>query len=122
MNEKFQNKYRIPSARLKHWNYGSNGIYFITICTGRHECYFGNVQNGEMALNTIGRLAYDYWLDIPQYFSFVELGSFVVMPNHVHGVLHLNKPDVFNDVETRFIASANTQNKSAAIDFKNDSS
>jgi putative transposase len=102
MNDKFKNQYRIPSARLKNWNYGSNGIYFITICTGQQECYFGNVEHAEMKLNTIGKLAHDYWLEIPQHFSFVVLGPFVVMPNHVHGVLIINKNGIVDEsgVET----------------------
>lgn len=100
MSEKFNTKYRIPSARFKNWDYRSNGIYFITICTQNRECFFGKIDNGKMALNTIGNLAQEYWLEIPLHFSFVELGPFVVMPNHLHGVLIINKNDTFNTVET----------------------
>ena len=105
--DKFQNKYRIPSARLQTWDYGSNGSYFITICTQNREHYFGEILEGEMQLNNIGKLAEQNWLAIPQYFSFVELGNFVVMPNHTHGILIIDKnADV--DVETRLIASLQT--------------
>lgn len=91
MQNKFQNKYRIPSARLQSWDYGSNGAYFITICTQNREHYFGEIINHEMHLNEIGKLAEQYWIEIPNHFPFVELGNFVVMPNHVHGIVIINK-------------------------------
>jgi len=96
MDEKYLNKYRIPSNRLQGWDYGNNGIYFITICTANRECFFGEVINGEMQLNELGRIANKLWLEIPKKFSFIELGEFVIMPNHIHGLLN---------VETQFIAS-----------------
>jgi len=119
MPNKFKNKYRITSTRLNHWNYGSNGIYFITICTQHQVCFFGDVKNGEMELNAIGRLAHEFWMEIPNHFSFVELGNFVVMPNHMHGILMVNKTDAqltndiqsqsTNDVEARLIAPLRTE-------------
>ncbi len=102
--DKFRNKYRIPSARLQHWDYGTNGAYFITICTKNREHYFGNIINDEMQLNELGQLANQYWLEIPRHFPFVELGSFVIMPNHVHGILIIDK-NANVPVETRLIAS-----------------
>jgi REP element-mobilizing transposase RayT len=102
MQNKFQNKYRIPSARLQIWDYANNGAYFITICTQNREHFFGNIKNGIMQLSDIGRFAEQFWHEIPNHFPMVELGNFVVMPNHVHGILIMNHP-----VETRFIASDN---------------
>ena len=96
MPDKFQNKYRIPSARLQTWDYGNNGSYFITICTKKRENYFGEIFNNEMQLNEIGKLAEQYWIEIPIHFPFMELGNFVVMPNHVHGILIIDKPLVNN--------------------------
>jgi putative transposase len=92
MAEKYQSKYRIPPARWQNWDYGSNGAYFITICTKNYLYYFGEISNTNMKLNEIGKLAVQYWLEIRAHFSFVELGAFVVMPNHVHGILIINKP------------------------------
>ena len=145
--EKFQNKYRIPSARLQNWDYGNNGAYFITICVDKMQCVFGDVvsnagvetrfiaskiaeidnvetrliaskiaeidnvetrliasvpEKSEMRLNELGKIAHEIWQEIPNKFPFVELGNFVVMPNHMHGILIINKI-----VETRFIASKN---------------
>ncbi|WP_298396842.1 transposase [Flavobacterium sp.] len=110
MQNKFKNKYRIPSTRLQTWDYSSNGAYFITICTKNREHFFGNIQNGIMQLSEIGILAKQYWMEIPNHFPFIELGNFVVMPNHVHGILIINKIDdllLSKSVETRFIASNN---------------
>lgn len=101
---KFKNKYRIPSARLQSWDYGANGAYFITICTQNREHYFGEIVSGEMQLNELGQLAEKYWLEITHHFSFVELGNFVVMPNHTHGILIIDK-NTNVSVETRLIAS-----------------
>lgn len=104
--KKFQNKYRIPSARLQNWDYGSNGAYFITICTAM-ECFFGDVVN-EMQLNQLGKIAHAIWAEIPNQFSYVELGNFVIIPNHMHGILIINKlkkNSVADMVETRLIAS-----------------
>ncbi len=98
--DKYKNKYRIPSARLQTWDYGNNGSYFITICTKNREHYFGEIINGIMQLNEIGKIAEQYWLEIPNHFPFIELGNFVVMPNHTHGILIINKMDGVLPVET----------------------
>lgn len=91
--DKFLNKYRIPSARLQTWDYGWNAPYFVTICTANRECFFGNIVDNEMKLSVIGELANQFWTEIPNHFPFVILDAFVVMPNHVHGILIFDKPD-----------------------------
>ncbi len=91
MPEKFQNKYRIPSSRAQWWNYGNNGAYFVTICTKNKEHYFGEIANGEMHVSAIGKLANEYWHMIPSKFSYALLDEFVVMPNHVHGIITIDK-------------------------------
>jgi REP element-mobilizing transposase RayT len=103
MGEKFQNKYRIPSARLQNWDYGTNGAYFITICSKDMKHFFGEVADGKMSLNAIGKLAEEYWIEIVKQFPYVELGNFQIMPNHMHGILIIDK--IRKSVETRFIAS-----------------
>jgi putative transposase len=95
-SEKFQNKYRIPSNRLKNWDYGSNAAYFITICTQNREHFFGEITNGVMHLNELGKIATQFWSEIPNHFPFVELGNFVIMPNHTHGILIINKTGNLN--------------------------
>ena len=91
--DKFRNKYRIASVRLKSWDYGTNAAYFITICTQSMKHFFGEIVDGEMQLNEMGQLAEKHWLEIPIHFPFIELGNLVVMPNHVHGILIINKID-----------------------------
>jgi REP element-mobilizing transposase RayT len=87
MNEKFRGKYRIASTRLTSWDYSNYGYYFVTICTKNFVCYFGKVKNGKVHLSIIGEIAHEYWLQIPAHFDFVKLGEFIIMPNHLHGIL-----------------------------------
>ena len=106
MAEKFRNKYRVPSARLQNWDYGSNGAYFITICTKKMQHFFGEVVDKKMNLNSVGVLAEEYWIEILKQFPYVELDNFQIMPNHMHGILIIDKSIVTAAaVETRFIAS-----------------
>jgi len=101
--EKFQNKYRIPSARAFWWDYGWNGLYFITICTHQRIHFFGDIVETRLIASPLGEIAETYWHEIPKQFPFAQLGEFVVMPNHIHGIIAIDKPPV----ETRFIASPN---------------
>ncbi len=88
---KFQNKYRVETTRAQWWDYGWNGAYFITICTQGRVHHFGHIENKKMILSPTGTIADIFWKQIPNHFPFVELGAFVVMPNHVHGILVLDK-------------------------------
>ena len=103
--DKFKNKYRIASARLQNWDYGSDGAYFITICTKNREHYFGEILNGEMQLSEIGKLAENHWMDIPKHFPFIELGNFVVMPDHTHGILIIDKSDMSSERDVANVSS-----------------
>jgi REP element-mobilizing transposase RayT len=94
---KYMNKYRSESARAQWWDYGWNGAYFITICTADREHYFGEIKNGKMILSPTGVIADLLWHEIINHSKFVELGGFVVMPNHIHGILILDKPNEFVD-------------------------
>jgi len=87
--EKYQNKYRSASARASWWNYGLDAAYFITICTGDRRYYFGKVINSKMMLSQTGIVANSCWHEIMNHAKNVELGEFVVMPNHVHGIVIL---------------------------------
>ena len=102
--KKFKGKYRIPSARWATWDYGSNAAYFITICIADRAHDFGEIVNGEMVLTPLGQAAADCWVAIPDHFPFVVLGASVVMPNHVHGIIIIDKPDG-GGVETQNFAS-----------------
>ncbi len=93
MPAKFKNKYRIQSTRLQDWDYRWNAAYFITICTNNCKHYFGNITGGKMQLSNVGIIANILWYEIKTHAKNVELGEFVVMPNHIHGVLILNNND-----------------------------
>ena len=101
--DKFKNKYRISSTRLQNWDYASNGAYFITICTKNREHYFGEIKNKEMQLTETGKLAETYWMEIPEHFPFVTLGNFVIMPNHMHGILIIDKSASDDKAKTRLV-------------------
>jgi len=75
------------SNRLKNFDYSSKGWYFITICTENRHKYFGNVQNQKMILNKYGEIANKFWLEIPKHYSSIDIDKFVIMPNHVHGIV-----------------------------------
>lgn len=126
--KKFQNKYRIPSSRLKNHDYGANGIYFITICTKNRKHYFGHITEthyraspsekthdrasptektnhfacpsptethyrASLFATEIGKIAQKYWAEIADHYPFVTVDAFVVMPDHLHGILIFNNPD-----------------------------
>ena len=121
MQNKFKNKYRISSARLQTWDYANNGVYFITICTQNRHHFFGHIQNQEMQLSEIGKFAEQYWYEIPNHFPMVELGNFVVMPNHVHGILVIDKMNDEPFVETRqcFVSTIKTNTIIGSSRFQN---
>jgi len=104
----FQQKYRIPSIRLKHWDYSSSGWYFITICTYQKTCYFGEIINGKMELSEIGKIAEKYWLEIPKHFSNIRLDEFVIMPNHIHGIIVIEYK--IHEINTLTITSSAMKN------------
>lgn len=75
------------SIRLRGYDYSQAGAYFITICAQNRHCLFGNITEGAMVLNDAGRAVADCWLQIPDHFPNVELDEWVVMPNHIHGIV-----------------------------------
>ena len=94
--DKYQNKYRIKSARLSKWDYGTNAYYFITICAYEKICYFGDIVAGKnghayVKLSEIGKIAKEYWLNIIKFHPYVILDAFIIMPNHIHGIIQINK-------------------------------
>ena len=101
MTNLFKNKYRIPSHRLRGWNYAKNGHYFITIVTHGRQCVFGQVLNGEMVLNDIGQIVYDEFYRSFMIREELFLGEFVLMPNHLHAIVILDKPNCTNCRDAR---------------------
>lgn len=79
------------SIRLKGYDYSQAGLYFITICCQDRACLFGKVEDGEMELNEFGKIAYDEWMTTPELRPNVELAAFIVMPNHIHGIITISR-------------------------------
>jgi putative transposase len=75
------------SIRLRGYDYAQEGAYFITVCQVNRECIFGDIVDGEMHLNQFGEIVLKWWNELPNYYSPVELDEFVVMPNHMHGII-----------------------------------
>lgn len=130
MSDKFQDIYRIPSARAEWWDYRNDAAYFVTICTAGREHYFGEIIPEEtrllaslpaikpklkMQLSELGDIAHQNWMGISEHFPFIKLGAFVVMPNHVHGILAIDHSvDIknHNAVETMHASSLQSQSGS----------
>lgn len=110
------NTHHRRSIRLKGYDYSQNGAYFITICVQNRKCLFGEIMNGQMFLNDAGEIILQTWNALPKRFPNATFDPFVVMPNHVHGIVTIENhesvraipcgcPDedfgVFNRVPTR---------------------
>ncbi len=94
MADLYRNKYRRQSIRAAWWDYGRNAGYFITVCTQDRQHFFGEVANGIMCLSTVGKLAHRYWSEIPNHFPYARLDTWVIMPNHMHGILIIDKDNI----------------------------
>lgn len=77
------------SIRLKEYDYSLEGDYFVTICVNRRACIFGEVASYEMVLNPVGQMVARWWDELNRKFAFVQTDAFVVMPNHVHGIINI---------------------------------
>jgi REP element-mobilizing transposase RayT len=78
---------RRRSIRLKGYDYSESGAYFVTICTRNRECLFGEILDGRMVLSEYGEIAREEWLHSEQIRREIKLDEFVVMPNHIHGII-----------------------------------
>lgn len=109
----FKNKYRVESARLRGYDYASPGLYFITICTKNRESLFGDVVNGEMDLSPIGDIVADEWQKTPRVRANVQLDAWVVMPNHLHGIIWITHTVPSSNVETsrRDVSTTNAKSR-----------
>jgi len=107
----FNNKYRIPSTRLQNWDYRWDGYYFITICTKEKKEYFGEIQNGKMVLSQLGIIADILWYEIKNHAQNIKLDAFIVMPNHIHGILILSNNKNTPNLSPKTIGETRFQNQ-----------
>lgn len=80
-------KHRRRSIRLPNYDYSQSGAYYITIVTWHRECLFGDVVDREVVFSKFGLVAKQQWENLPNRFPNITLGAFVIMPNHMHGVI-----------------------------------
>ncbi|NQV17320.1 MAG: transposase [Armatimonadetes bacterium] len=80
-------KFHSRSIRLHNYDYSQSGAYFITICTHQREWLFGEIRNEKMLLNEFGNIARNEWIETPKIRPNIELGEFIIMPNHIHGII-----------------------------------
>jgi hypothetical protein len=96
MSDKFQNRYRIPSARASWWDYSQNGLYFITICTANRKTILGNIENKQMVLSHIGIMVKEEWEKSFSIRNELFCDIYVIMPNHIHATLRIDNNDETN--------------------------
>jgi len=80
------------TTRLKEYDYSNTGYYYVTICTDNRLEIFGRIEIDKMGVNQYGNIAKSAWLDLPNHHNNVQLDEFIVMPNHVHGIIKIKNP------------------------------
>ncbi len=96
MNRKRRSAFLIKERRpnrLKGYDYNQQGYYYITICTKNQLNLFGEILNNIMHLSQTGEIANRFWIAIPEHFKNIELDEFIIMPNHIHGIIFVNNGD-----------------------------
>ena len=88
----YKNKYRVESTRLSWWDYTRNGYYFTTICIKNKLPFFGKINSGIMVLSEIGKIVEHEWLKTEQLRDNVRFDEWIIMPNHIHGVIIIERP------------------------------
>lgn len=108
LSSKDQNQFQIKSTRADWWDYSNSGLYFVTICTKFMRPSFGTLDGENVILNQLGQLARLNWLQIPKFFPFTNLGPFIIMPNHLHGIIGIEKTSDFLEInQARFGPQSN---------------
>ena len=92
--EKVMSFHNRRSIRLKGFDYTRSGLYFITVCTQKREHLFGEVVGGEMVLNSAGKMIEKWWLKLSEKYTYVKLDQFIIMPNHIHGIIEIDNNPV----------------------------
>jgi len=86
------------SLRLRGYDYSQEGAYFITICTHNKRWLFGHIIGREMHLNDAGKMIQSVWQDLPERFTNIEIDEFIIMPNHIHAILVIIRPDTVTNL------------------------
>ncbi len=113
MKYKQHKQYRLP-----YYNYASTNLYFITICSYKREMFFGNIVNGEMILSNEGLCVEDSWKIIPTVAEYAEIDAFIIMPNHIHGIIAINNPEEPRELIKKEFAVKNRSLSNVVRNFK----
>jgi REP element-mobilizing transposase RayT len=81
------------SIRLKGYDYSQSGLYFITLCIQNRECLLGEIEHNLINLNPAGGMVKQIWQQLPRRFPYIQIDEFVVMPNHLHGIILISMFD-----------------------------
>ncbi len=103
---------------MKGYDYSRPGAYFVTILVYEHECILGEIKNGLVQLTAVGEIARQYWLEIPEHYPSVSVDDFVVMPNHIHGIIAIHEIErmgQLNNTETTMEQSGAGDQKPAGV-------
>ncbi len=111
MNQKWQRSENRKKNRLQEFNYSHVGFYFVTLCIKNREYLFGEIINEKMVLNSFGIIAKQCWRDIPKHFKAVKIEAFIMMPNHIHGIIKIGDPYGFKIRKGRRSASPTDRTK-----------
>ncbi len=103
-----QDRHHRRSIRLRGYDYAQCGAYFVTICTQGRLCLFGDIAGGLMRLNDAGRMVETVWCQIPDHYPGVATDVFVIMPNHIHGIIVIGPPDGDAHADGRTAVGTNT--------------
>jgi len=87
-------KHHRRSIRLKGYDYSKPGMYYVTIVTHNHKCFFGKIENGKMILNEYGEIAQQCWTEITRRFPNIEIDEYIIMPDHIHAIIKITNPPV----------------------------
>lgn len=89
--------------RLRKWDYSTPHWYYVTICTQKHHEWFGEIVEGQMVLNEYGEIVDKYWRKIPDHYSDIRLDEYIIMPNHIHGIIIIEDPSEVRNGHARSI-------------------
>jgi putative transposase len=111
VSTRYKNQYRIKSARLPNFDYSTENAYFITICTKNRHNYFGNIIDDLLSESFQANICQKIWNELPNHYQNCELDEFIIMPNHIHGIIILSSyTDAINRVSTTMGGITNKHN------------
>jgi putative transposase len=119
MPEKYLGKYRRETLRAQWWDYGWNANYFVTLNTAERKHYFGEIVESKLLPAPIGELAEKLWCEIPARFPYAKLGTFIVMPDHMHGIITIDKSSEVQEIERNTTVQIDNTKPGGITGFKN---